>query len=62
MDASADNKKLTITSQDGTEVINVENLTSAKMNLSYAESYEDDFDEDGTDEEFAISIELELKK
>jgi hypothetical protein len=59
---SADNKKLSLTSGTETDVITVKSLTSSKMELFYAEEYEEDMDEDGEDDVFAISMTLKLKK
>lgn len=59
---SSDNTKLSLTSDGDTEVIDVKSLTSSKMELTYEETFEDDMDEDGENEELEISMLLGLKK
>lgn len=59
---SSDNKKLTLTSEEETEVVDLKTLTSSKMIVFMEESMEEDINGDEVDDQIEVSFELELQK
>jgi hypothetical protein len=59
---NSNNTKLTFTTSDGPEEVDVLELTNNKMKLSFSESETDDFNEDGTDNTLLFTFTIEFVK
>jgi len=59
---NSNNTKLTITSSEGPQELDVEELTNNRLILSFSEEEMEDFNQDGTLNTIAIDILLELIK
>lgn len=59
---NSNNTKLTITSSEGPQEFDVEELTNNKMSLSFSEEEMEDFNEDGTLNTIAIKIKIDFVK
>jgi hypothetical protein len=59
---NSNNTKLTITSSEGPQELDIEELTNNKMSLSFSEEEMEDFNEDGTLNTIALKIQLDFVK